>query len=147
MKREALRSQKVGAQTVPRARRLAKEVMERFSKHDATSKTTWKWRWHIHIWKYDATSIPFPRRLWRRVVFGKCIVLTFFNLKHVPFLWLALSRNSSVCWVIWSSSQSQRILPKGRGKTSIYSLKQPLYNWTYTNLCIATVSTSGNTRL
>ena len=27
MKREALRSQKVGAQTVPRARRLAKEVL------------------------------------------------------------------------------------------------------------------------
>ena len=33
----------------------------------------WKWRGTIHIWKYDAISTPFSRRLWRRVVFAKSL--------------------------------------------------------------------------
>ena len=32
----------------------SKSILEGFSKHNAMSTRTWKWRGHSHIWKYDA---------------------------------------------------------------------------------------------
>ncbi len=32
---------------------IALSTIESFSKHNATSKRTWKWRGNIHVWEYD----------------------------------------------------------------------------------------------
>ena len=65
------------------------DEIDRFRKHDATPKTTWKWPGNTHIWKYDAISTPFRRR----VVFSKSIYNMNYNIAFVNSeRWLAKSR-------------------------------------------------------
>ena len=48
-------------------------VLDGFRKHDATSKTTQKWRGNGVIFPYMDVARPFSRRLRRRVVLSESI--------------------------------------------------------------------------
>ena len=60
--------------------------LEEFSKHDATSKTTWKWRGHGVIFPYMDGATPFPRHF--HVVFdvASCLLnlsINFLRSAHL----------------------------------------------------------------
>ena len=74
-------------------------IIGRFSKHNATSKTMWKWRGNIHTWKYDATSTPFPCFLWRRVVFAKPLLKS--HLRHYDVIWLYVENTQNTHMTLW----------------------------------------------
>ena len=58
-----LRKKKPGQQRFLAVHVTLNFVLERFSKHDATSKTTRKWRGNSVIFPYMDVASPFSRRL------------------------------------------------------------------------------------